>query len=87
MKLWIVGACILYLSLPVALGLKCYTCSSINSWDECKATSKSCPAGADRCGKLYFKAGGVETFMKTCYVKAACNQDDNPTCKGAVGIV
>ena len=24
-------------------------------------------------------------FMKTCYVKAACNQDDNPTCKGAVG--
>ncbi|XP_078351906.1 uncharacterized protein LOC144636544 isoform X2 [Oculina patagonica] len=87
MKLWLVAAFLLCLSLPAALGLKCYRCSNARSWDECKSTRTShlCPNGFDRCAKVYFKSGGVESFSKYCLPNAKCNKDANPTCKGATG--
>ncbi|XP_078356200.1 uncharacterized protein LOC144641013 [Oculina patagonica] len=87
MKLWLVAACILCISLPVALGLKCYTCSSSKSWDDCKSTRKSlpCAGDADRCAKVHLKYGGVEIFAKHCVPNALCKSDTNPTCKKATG--
>ncbi|KAJ7365251.1 hypothetical protein OS493_005348 [Desmophyllum pertusum] len=67
MKLWLVGACILYLSLPVALGYrKCYVCSSTKSWEDCTMTSHTCPAGFDSCATVYFKTPDIENFRKYC---------------------
>ncbi|XP_078351916.1 uncharacterized protein LOC144636553 [Oculina patagonica] len=87
MKLWLVAACILCVSLPVALSLKCYDCSSTDSWDDCKtkSESKSCSGGADRCAKVYLKAGSIKGFFKYCTSSSSCAKDGNPTCKAQIG--
>ncbi|XP_020604319.1 uncharacterized protein LOC110043219 [Orbicella faveolata] len=85
MKLWLVGACVLFLSLPAALGLKCYYCTSTTSWDDCETRSVDCLAGQDRCAKVYLKYGSAEVFAKYCTASAGCSQDGNPTCKGQIG--
>ncbi|KAJ7365250.1 hypothetical protein OS493_005347 [Desmophyllum pertusum] len=87
MKLWLVGACILYLSLPVALGLNCYSCNSSKSWDDCQAESKrkSCPTGTYRCDMFFVKKpNGTEMFTKDCLAGAQwspCSPEDNPACR------
>jgi len=84
MKLWLV-ACILYLSLPAALGLSCYFCASSSSWDDCKEKSGECGPGLDRCAKVYLKVGEAKSFAKYCVASAGCSKDGNPTCKGQIG--
>ena len=64
------------------LGLKCNTCSSAKSWDDCKSTEATCPTGiADRCVKAHVKYGDTEAFGKYCGTKDYCDKDKNPTCK------
>ena len=67
------------------MGLKCYYCTSNDSWDACKTTSRECVAGEDRCAKVYLKVGSVKAFAKYCVPSAGCSKDGNPTCKGQIG--
>lgn len=70
-----------FCSLFAGHSLKCYTCASIKSWDDCAANKKetTCVSGQDRCGKMYVdgKIGdvGYEGFSKGCAANAACNKD------------
>ncbi|KAL9954177.1 hypothetical protein ACROYT_G041680 [Oculina patagonica] len=79
--------CTTVVSRHLALGLKCYTCGSTKSWDDCKSTRKSltCTGDADRCAKVHLKSGGVEKFEKYCTPSARCETDTDPTCKSATG--
>ncbi|XP_068722798.1 lymphocyte antigen 6S-like [Montipora capricornis] len=86
MKLWFVAATLFSAALPAVLSLKCYKCSSPESWDKCEGESTTCPALlADQCVKVYFKLGPVETFSKSCGSDASCKQETNPLCKDASG--
>ena len=67
------------------LGLKCMTCTSSKSWDDCKATSQDCVSPANRCFKVYLKAGDLKSFGKGCVPEAFCDKDANPICKAATG--
>ncbi|XP_022796489.1 uncharacterized protein LOC111334943 [Stylophora pistillata] len=86
MKSLLIGAIFLSIGLPSVLGLKCYTCTSSESWDKCKGESTTCVAAlADQCVKVYLKVGSVQSFGKMCGSDAYCDQKTNPTCKDASG--
>ncbi|XP_068707570.1 uncharacterized protein [Montipora foliosa] len=86
MKLWFVAAILISAALPAVWSLKCYTCTSSESWDKCEEKSRACVAPfADQCVKVYFKAGPLETFSKSCGSDAYCEQATNPLCKDASG--
>ncbi|XP_022796495.1 uncharacterized protein LOC111334950 [Stylophora pistillata] len=86
MKLWFVAAILISAALPAVLSLKCYTCTSSESWDKCKGESTTCVAPlADKCVKVYLKVGSAETFAKSCGSDASCNKETNAFCKGASG--
>ena len=61
-------------------------CNSAESWDKCEGKSVTCGAlVADRCVKLYYKAGPVEKFSKGCGSEAYCDKKTNPICEEASG--
>ena len=61
-------------------------CASVESWDECKEVSVTCPNyGYDRCLKLYFKTPSVESFIKMCGTAFYCDESTNSTCHEATG--
>lgn len=75
--------------LLAGYGLKCYTCVSTKSWDDCVDVQKetTCPAGFDRCLKVYAHVKGdganVEGFEKACLTAASCDSTDKiNVCKG-----
>ena len=66
--------------------LKCITCASYESWEECAEVSTPCGLTlADQCVKLYYKVGSVKTFMKMCGSDAYCYEKTNPFCNDARG--
>ncbi|PFX26358.1 uncharacterized protein LOC111329126 [Stylophora pistillata] len=84
MNLLLARAFFLCLLLPAVSSLNCYVCSSSKSWEDCTTTSHKCPAGYDRCSKVYLKAGSIESFRKYCAPKAACTPSTDFTCKHAI---
>ena len=86
----------------VADTLKCYQCTSTESWEHCDQNKKTvtCPAGADRCGKMYAK-GVREVFARGCDTAQQCREAcdtpglsechvdccDSDECNGAAGKV
>ena len=66
------------------LSLKCLSCTSEKSWDDCKEKSISCKAPAtDACFKIYLKSGSTELFERGCSTNAGCDTETNPLCKDA----
>ena len=66
------------------LSLKCLSCTSKKSWDDCKGKSISCKAPAtDACIKIYLKSGSRELFARGCSTNAGCHTETNPFCKEA----
>ena len=79
-----------------AFGIKCYTCSSKTSMDDCDKNRKEtdCESSFDRCGKasLEYKSSvlAIKSFNKVCATKATCDaaikalkecKDAGGTCK------
>ncbi|XP_031556728.1 uncharacterized protein LOC116293444 [Actinia tenebrosa] len=69
---------------------KCYSCSSIESWDKCNEAKKEITCPSAKCIKLKvsteIKASGVNTtkthsYTKGCGSAAACEINNNPLCK------
>ncbi|XP_022796494.1 uncharacterized protein LOC111334949 [Stylophora pistillata] len=86
MKLWFVAAILISTAFPAVWSLKCYFCTSTESWDKCKGVSTTCVApAADKCVKVYYKFGSVQSFIKTCGSDAYCDKKTNPTCNAASG--
>ncbi|XP_022789462.1 uncharacterized protein LOC111329114 [Stylophora pistillata] len=88
MKLWFVAALLISAALPAVWSLKCYVCTSTESWDKCKdkEVSATCVApAADKCVKVYYKFGSLQTFTKSCGADSYCDQKTNPHCKDAIG--
>ncbi|KAJ7365245.1 hypothetical protein OS493_005342 [Desmophyllum pertusum] len=63
--------------------LECNSCSSTTSWEDCNASKSKCPPTDDQCIKVHLKAGGVESYVKGCAPKFACEKAKNPICKKA----
>lgn len=72
-----------------ANGLKCYTCSSTSSMDDCKSKQKEadCPADSYRCGEVSMEYNDIKTYAKNCMPKATCDNSDvfSKECKAASG--
>ena len=73
-----------FLSAAISFGdaLRCYHCSSKESWDQCtpsKAEKVTCPAGYEMCIKMHtnisYQDGRphYKSFFRSCYTKGACN--------------
>lgn len=67
--------------------LKCYTCSSTKSWEDCKSTQskKTCPEGQERCFKVSTEYNGTKSYSKDCLDEASCDDKDTylQDCKAA----
>ncbi|CAH3140342.1 unnamed protein product [Pocillopora meandrina] len=84
MKLWLIAAITLSFGVQVVLSLKCLSCASKKSWDDCKGKSISCKAPAtDACFKIYLKSGSTESFERGCSTYAGCDTETKPLCKDA----
>ena len=83
-RVWSTRLVICIMCFLSAFGLRCYSCKSTNSWDECKSarTTETCDTGPEKawCAKVYLTSGGLEYFEKYCIPPRACKQDYNPTC-------
>jgi len=71
--------------ISVGYGLKCYSCLSDKSWDDCPANNnntETCNANEDRCikAKIVLKKDGKEdtSYVRGCATSADCD-------KGCVG--
>ncbi|CAH3140015.1 unnamed protein product [Porites lobata] len=59
--------------------LKCYQCTSLKSWDDCKSSAKevTCLVSQDRCAKADVKAESsaatAEGFVKGCATSSDCS--------------
>ena len=58
--------------------LKCYTCSSTKSWEDCESTQskKTCPEGQERCTKASTEYNGTKSYSKDCLGEASCDNKD-----------
>ena len=69
-------------------GLKCYTCSSSTSWDNCNdfKAERYCPARYDRCAKLsvHVESSSFRKYSKYCTTEEGCNIGRISPCKGKV---
>ncbi|CAH3021601.1 unnamed protein product, partial [Porites evermanni] len=90
MKLLVILACVLCIS--VAAGLKCYTCTSSVSEEDCTKNQQEidCGAVSDRCATtgLKFTVGSQSTtsFTKICSTKQVCDTAETAVlnaCKSA----
>ncbi|CAH3023070.1 unnamed protein product [Porites evermanni] len=67
------------LCISVGYALKCNTCLSLKSWDDCKNNTIqfTCLDSQDRCGKADIKAenpvAAVEVFAKACATSSECS--------------
>lgn len=81
-KIWWCNT-VVCLFVSAAYGLKCYQCSSLKSWDDCKTNRKlmTCPSAADRCVESHTEATAanvtVTAYVIGCSTSAACNRDCN----------
>ena len=72
----------LYCFLFPGYALKCNTCLSLKSWDDCKNNTiqLTCLDSQDRCGKADIKAENsvvaVEVFTKACATSSECSARD-----------
>ncbi|XP_015768673.1 PREDICTED: ly6/PLAUR domain-containing protein 1-like [Acropora digitifera] len=85
MKLFIFS--VILLCSAIAHELKCYTCSSTKSWEDCKSTQskKTCPEGQERCFKVSTEYNGTKSYSKDCLDEASCDDKDTylQDCKAA----
>ena len=66
------------------LSLKCLSCLSDKSWDDCKGKSKSCVAPVtDDCIKMYLKSSSEELFVRGCSTNDNCDTNINALCRDA----
>ncbi|XP_020600597.1 uncharacterized protein LOC110039792 [Orbicella faveolata] len=71
---------VLTLCLTSALGLKCYTCNSMESQEDCVKQQQlvTCASGMDRCQQLFttFNNGSImnKQFVKRCSEVETCNE-------------
>ena len=84
--------CILYNNTRVIFfvvaSLKCYQCSSGESWDKCEDELKeiTCPEEHDEvCSKVSYhhEAHMRKTFTKFCEKEDQCTIETNPICRAA----
>ena len=96
MRLWELNSSFFfYFAVPCfGVGLKCYTCMSNNSWEDCESSLKvtNCPAPDDQvCVKEQLvehddnsQEGTKSTFSKFCAMAAACTdshcREDGKSC-------
>ncbi|CAH3046838.1 unnamed protein product [Porites lobata] len=86
-------AAVLMSSVSVAFGLKCYSCASVKSMDECQATQDKANCSSSlidpRCSKEsyeYKNATDIKTHTKGCKSKAYCESEAGKSvCKEANG--
>ena len=82
----------LHFFIIAAYGLKCYTCTSSSSMDDCKGKQegKDCEAAAisdPHCVKVSMEYSSIKSYIKDCFPKALCDNADTylKACKAVSG--
>ena len=59
----------------VVNALQCYQCLSLRSWSDCdsKKILRTCPAGFNRCAKIYGRKSVADAYGKGCERSLTCS--------------
>ena len=61
--------------------MQCFKCTSEYSWDDCIDWEETdCFGDQNRCGKIFWKEGGLESYTRDCQTKEFC--ESKSICKG-----